>query len=247
MKCKKCKEYMVLLLYGELADKDKSEVMAHIEECPGCAAEWEHTRGVFALLDETKEERAPDADWERCWDVIRTDTVEKPKGEKRQRANDERRFFLRPGWVYAAASVIVIFVLGVIIGRFWTATDTQIATSPRMQAAGPSEYIKQSLEDHFETLKPLLVSYANYSAEENGGETITLDRKIVKSLLIQNYLLKKLVVDTNPQVKEILEDLDLVLREIENMPSDDKWAPSQVKELIHERDILFKMDILTTI
>jgi hypothetical protein len=116
-----------------------------------------------------------------------------------------------------------------------------------MQAAGPSEYIKQSLEDHFETLKPLLVSYANYSAEENGGETITLDRKIVKSLLIQNYLLKKLVVDTNPQVKEILEDLDLVLREIENMPSDDKWAPSQVKELIHERDILFKMDILTTI
>jgi len=247
MKCKKCKEDMVLFLYGELADKDKSKVLAHIEKCPDCAAEWEHTKGVFALLDETKEERAPEADWERCWRVIQADTLEKSRGEKRQRANDERPLFMRPGWVYAAASVVVIFVLGVFIGRFWTTTDTQTAVSPGMQAAGPSGYIKQSLEDHFETLKPLLVSYANYSAEENGRETITLDRKIIKSLLIQNYLLKKLVVDTNPQAKEILEDLDLVLREIENMPSDDKWAHSQVKELIHERDILFKMDILTTL
>ena len=247
MKCKKCKEDMVLLLYGELADKDKAEVKAHIKECSNCAVEWERTRSVFALLDETKKESTPEADWEKCWNVIQTDTMEKSTGEKRQTVHKERRFFMRPGWIYAAASVVMIFVLGIFIGRYWLKTDTQIASAPGMQAARPSEFIKQSLEDHFETLKPLLVSYANYSAEENGRETITLDRKIVKSLLIQNYLLKKLVVDTNPQAKEILEDLDLVLREIENMPSDDKWAPSQVKELIHERDILFKMDILTTL
>jgi hypothetical protein len=76
---------------------------------------------------------------------------------------------------------------------------------------------------------------------------MTLDKEILKSLLIQNYLLKKLVIESNPSAAELLEDLDLVLREIKNMPSDDKWAPSQVKEFIQERDILFKMDILKTL
>jgi hypothetical protein len=247
MKCKKCKEDIVLLLYGELADKDKSEVMEHIKGCPECAEEWESTKGVFALLDETKEDSAPEADWERCWGAIQTDTVERPKEERRQRREKERRFFMRPGWIYAAASVVVIFVLGVFIGRFWLTSDVQTAAVPGIQASGSSDYIKQSLYEHFETLKPLLVSYANYSAGENGRETITLDKEIVKSLLIQNYLLKKLVIESDPSAAELLEDLDLVLREIKNMPSDDKWAPSQVKEFIQEREILFKMDILKTL
>ncbi|MEE9502682.1 MAG: zf-HC2 domain-containing protein [Candidatus Aminicenantaceae bacterium] len=247
MKCKKCKEDIVLLLYGELADKDKSEVMAHIKGCPECADEWESTKGVFALLDETKRESAPEADWERCWGAIQTDIDERSRGEKRKRTERERRLFMLPGWAYAVASVFVIFVLGVLIGRIWLTSDTQIAAAPGIQAAGSSEYIKQSLNEHFETLKPMLVSYANYSAEENGRETITLDKEIVRSLLIQNYLLKKLVIESDPSAGELLEDLDLVLREIKNMPSDDKWAPSQVKELIHEREILFKMDILETL
>jgi hypothetical protein len=247
MKCKKCKEDIVLLFYGELADKDKGKVMEHIKGCPECAEEWESTKGVFTLLDEAKEKSTPEADWERCWSAIQKDTVERPKGERRQREEKERQFFMRPGWIYAAASVVVIFVLGVFIGRFWLTSDVQTAAVPGIQASGSSEYIKQSLYEHFETLKPLLVSYANYSAEENGRETITLDKEIVRNLLIQNYLLKKLVVESNPQAGEILEDLDLVLREIKNMPSDDKWASSQVKELIHEREILFKMDILKTL
>jgi hypothetical protein len=247
MKCKKCKEDIILLFYGELADKNKSEVIAHIKECTECAEEWESTKGVFTLLDETKEESAPEADWERCWDAIKTDTVEGVNGEKVKRTDRERRLFMRSGWIYAAASVVLIFVLGVFIGKFWLTSDTQIAVVAGSQASGSSEYIKQSLSEHLENLKPLLVSYANYSAEENGRETITLDKEIVRSLLIQNYLLKKLIIESDPSAGELLEDLDLVLREIKNMPSDDKWAPSQVKELIHEREILFKMDILKTL
>lgn len=247
MKCKKCEEEMVLLLYGELADKDKSGVMAHIKECPACAEEWESTKGLFAVLDEAKSETEPEAHWEKCWGVIQTDIDRGGGDEKRKKTEGEKRFFLRPGWVYAAASIFVIFVVGVLVGRFWFVSDSQIVADTGSQSPGSSEYIKQSLSEHFDTLKPLLVSYANYSAEENGRETITLDKEIVKSLLIQNFLLKKLVVESNPQAGEILEDLDLVLREIENLPSDDNWAHSQVKELINERDILFKMDILESL
>jgi hypothetical protein len=251
MKCKKCKENIVLMLYGELTEKDKSEVMDHIEVCPECAEEWESTKGVFVLLDETKEESIPEVDWDRCWSAIQTDIVEGPsekRGRRREKEKEkEKRFFMRPGWVYAAASVVVIFVLGMFIGRFWLTSDVQTAAVSSAQASGSSEYIKQSLNEHLETLKPLLVSYANYSAEENGREMMTLDKEIVKNLLIQNYLLKKLLVESDPSTAELLEDLDLVLREIKNMPNDDKWAQSQVKEFIHEREILFKMDVLKTL
>ena len=155
---------------------------------------------------------------------------------------------MHPGWIYLAASVVVIFVLGVFIGRFWLTSDVQTAAAiSGVKSPGSSEYVKQSLREHFETLKPMLVSYANYSAEENGREMMILDREIVKNLLIQNYLLKKLVIESDPSAAELLDDLDLVLREIKNMPSDDTWATSQVKEFIQERDILFKMDILKTL
>jgi len=244
MKCKKCKDNIVLMLYGEITDKEKSDVMEHIKECPDCAKEWQSTKGVFALLDETKDETAPEADWEKCWGVIQTDITEKPQ----QKSRKERRFYALPGWAYAAASLVVIFVLGVLIGRHWMTSDTQTAAAvPGIQSTDSSEYIKQTLNEHFDTLKPLLVAYANYSAEENGKETVTLDKEIVQNLLIQNYLLKKLVVESDPSAKELLEDLDLVLREIKNMPSDDKWAHSSIKELIQEREILFKMDILNTL
>lgn len=247
MKCKKCKEDMVLLLYGEMADKDKDAVMDHIRACPRCDAEWESTKSVFSLLDETKAESTPEADWEKCWDSIQTDILKSRRSEKRIQAKSKKRLFAFPGWAYAAASILIIFVLGIFIGRFWLTSNTQIAEAPGLPATGSSGYIKQSLNEHFETLKPLLVSYANYSEEENGRETITLDKEIVKSLLIQNYLLKKLVIESDPSAGELLDDLDFVLREIKNMPSDDKSAPSQVKQLIHEREILFKMDILKTL
>jgi len=247
MKCKKCKEDIVLLLYGELTEKNKSEVMEHIKGCAECAEEWESTKGVFTLLEESKEERSPEADWEKCWDSIQTDIVEGPREKRRQKREKERPFIMRPGWIYAAASIVVIFVVGVFIGRFWLTSDVQTAAVPGVQASGSSDYIKQSLSEHLETLKPLLVSYANYSAEENGRDMMTLDKEIVKNLLIQNYLLKKLVIESDPSAAELLDDLDLVLREIKNMPSDDTWAPSQVKEFIHEREILFKMDILKTL
>jgi len=55
------------------------------------------------------------------------------------------------------------------------------------------------------------------------------------------------VAESNPSAQEILEDLDLVLREIKNQKSDDKSASSLIKDLIQERDILFKMDVLKTI
>jgi len=247
MKCKTHREQIVLYLYGDLTDREKSELENHIKDCTECAADLAYTREVFQILDDTKVKSVPEADWDRCWSAINTDITDKAK--KRER----KKLFPFPGWVYAGASLILIFVLGITIGRFWlpsrsqtTIADAAGATTDQQMGVTP-EYVQQSLNDHFENLTPLLVEYANYTNEGNGKETVTLDKETLKNLLIQNYLLKKIVAESDPSAQEILEDLDLVLREIKNQKRDDKSASSLIKDLIQERDILFKMDVLKTI
>jgi len=249
MKCKKYREQIVLYLYGELTDREKAELEDHLKVCTDCAEDLAYTREVFQTLDDAKVESVPEADWDKCWKAIHTDITEKQTKRK------AKKLFYFPGWVYAGASLILIFVLGIAIGRFWLPSHSPTAVADMATATVSGglkpdvtpDYVQQSLNDHFENLKPLLVEYANYTNEGNGKETVTLDKEALKNLLIQNYLLKKIVAESNPSAQEILEDLDLVLREIKNQKSDDTTASSLIKDLIHERDILFKMDVLKTI
>lgn len=247
MKCKTYKEKIVLDLYGELTPGEKADLDDHIKDCTECAADLAYTREVFQNLDEAKVERVPEPDWDKCWRTINTDISGKAKNHHR------KKFFLLPGWAYAGAALILIFVLGVVIGRFWLPSQSQTAiadgtaATTEQQMGVTPQYVQQSLNEHFDNLKPLLVEYANYTNEGNGKETVTVDKEILKNLIIQNYLLKKIVAESDPSAQEILEDLDLVLREIKNHRSDDSSASALIKDLIHERDILFKMNVLKTI
>jgi hypothetical protein len=56
-----------------------------------------------------------------------------------------------------------------------------------------------------------------------------------------------LIADEDPSTREILEDVDLVLREIANLEGDDALSLSMIKELIKERDILYEIEVAKTI
>jgi len=59
--------------------------------------------------------------------------------------------------------------------------------------------------------------------------------------------LKSIVAKTDPTLVQFLDDVDIVLKEISNLKKEDRQTPSLIKELIHEREILFKMEILQKI
>jgi hypothetical protein len=242
MRCKKYREQIVLYHYGDLSESERTELESHIGVCRECAHDFADTKEVLNLLNESKEEQVPEADWNKCWNTVSTDIALKVKKP------ESKKLSLFPGWVYAGAGLILIFVLGIAIGRFWLSPGSQpaLAEAGRQSTVSP-EYVQQSLSDHFETLKPLLVEYSNFKAEGNGKEPVTMDRETLESLLIQNYLLKKIVAESNPSAQQILDDLDLVLREIKNQRSDDTMASALIKDLIQERDILFKMDVMKTL
>jgi hypothetical protein len=232
MKCHRIRQNIVLDLYGELKTNEKDGLEKHIAECSACASDYAYSKKVFEALEEAEKEEIPEPQWDTSWAKINTSIQNKPQ---RQRA-----FLVFPKWAYAAAGVLCIFLLGIFAGRFWFP-----AAQETVQAADTfQDDFQQTLKIHFEELKPVLLQMANYTAEENGEGTVMLDRKIIQSLIIQNILLKSLIVGQNPTAEQILEDVELVLRELANMEEGDSRTKSMVKELIDEREILLNMNIL---
>lgn len=236
MKCKKFKEKIILNLYGELPDREKSELESHIQKCAECSRDLEYTKKAFQALEYSKKGKKPEADWERAWQRISSTVEEKPKKQK--------SIFLFPRWAYAAAAIVFVFALGIIIGSLWFPTLQKSTLSQKASLIS----MDQSLLEHFEDLKPVLTEYANYSPSEERNGTITIDREILESLLLQNYLLKKAIASRNNlSLQEFLEDVDLILREITNLRNGDRPTLSLIKETINQRDILFKMEIFQKI
>jgi len=113
-----------------------------------------------------------------------------------------------------------------------------------MDTAQMPEFPRFTLQDHFDNLKPLLAEYANRPAGDTPDDRVLVDRRLIQSLLVQNYMLMRLVAQNDPKAADLLEDIDLVLREIKNMEADDPEAPGMIHRLIQSRDILFKINVL---
>lgn len=230
MKCKKYEEKIILYLYGELSDKQKADLQSHIQECSACAQDLEYTKKVFKALDDSKEE-APQADWEKSWrEISSTNQVQ---------TREKKSFLLTQKWVYAGAALLVVFILGALIGRFWF---FPVKESPFRSGAAPTA-MNPALIEYMDDLKPILIEYANYTSSEGTEEAMLIDKDTLRSLLVQNLLLKDIIAKSNPSLLPLLDDLDLVLKELSNMKRGDKQTPSLIKELIQEREILFKMEI----
>jgi hypothetical protein len=235
MTCKKYKDKIVLHLYGEMGDEEAKKLTDHIARCSDCAGEYEYTKKVFQVLDETKIEDVPEANWEKCWNTIDVGI----QGKERRK----KSFLLFPKWAYASAALLVVFVVGFFLGRI--AFIQPFKKSPAL-LEGSQSAMYPSLQEHFESLKPVLVEFANYTSSPGNG-TITIDKNIVRSLIIQNILLKRMIAHEDPSTREILEDVDLVLREIANQEGDDARTLSMIKELIQDRGILYEIEVSKTI
>jgi len=237
MRCKKYEEKIILYLYGELDEKERTEVESHIRECAQCSQDLAYTRKVFKVLDESQDV-IPEANWEKCWTGIDSEIASNPQ--------KKRSFFAFPRWAYATAGILAVFFAGIIIGRFVFTPGQKPAPQPYASALSATSY-QPILKGFIEDLKPVLVEYANYSSANKEKETIVMDKEVARNLIIQNLLLRKIVAEKDPSALQFLEDVDIVLKEIANFKSENKQTPSLIKELIDQRGIIFKMEILEKI
>lgn len=229
MKCKKFRQNIVLHLYDELTEKERADLKSHVQTCATCAREFADSQRVVHLLSEANAEPLPHPDWDKTWAEIQKSLQGQPAKSV--------TLTLIPKWAYAVSALVVVFALGLFLGRNWL-------SSP--QPLGPDifsgESLRLSLSQHFEDLQPILVEYANLPAQDQARHTVTIEKEIVRQLLIQNILLKRVLALKNPEAGQLLEDTEIVLREIANAEPKDPRTQSQIKQLIDERDILFMIE-----
>jgi hypothetical protein len=231
MKCKKFSDQIILYLYGELTDVDKAAIEKHIDTCSACREEMVYTKSIFEAVDETKPVDIPEGDWDKNWTEVKR-VISKP-----QQSGQSRPVF--PRWAYGAAAILLIFILGIFAGRMWFSSPDSPDLSGMREGS-----MQTAFNHHIDNIKPLMIDYANYvKTEENGGSVI-VDREFLRGLLVQNILLKRILAEKDPEAAELLDDIDIVLRELENLDKNDTRTPALIKELIQKREILFKMEIL---
>lgn len=232
MKCNKFRENIVLDLYCELDKKEKVELEQHISACAECAKDYLYSKSVFQALENLENEDIPEPAWDSNWGNIHLAI--------RNKSKPRPLFGISPKWVYAAAGVTLVFTLGIFTGRFWLPQKQEGPLSAELS----QDYIQRTLALHFENIRPVLVEMANYTAQGNGNGTVMVDKRAIENLIIQNILLKSLISGKNPTAVQILEDVDLVLRELANIDEGDSGTKSMIKELIDDREILVNMNIL---
>lgn len=240
MKCGKYQDQIVLYLYRELDQAERRELEQHLGECSACARDLAYTREVFGLIDQAEADVIPEARWDSCWTRIAQGIQSPPRSR--------RSWMGFPGWAAVTAAVLLIFAAGIFLGRFWTVSRPP-GEADTASAAGFSSI---TLQDYFSSLQPVLIEYANQPAESIGEDRIVVDRivvdrSLIHSLLVQNFMLMRLAAQNDPEAAELLEDIDLVLREIKNLDGSDPDAPAMIRRLIHQRDILFKMNVIQTL
>jgi hypothetical protein len=251
MNCKKALELMVLDLYGENGAAEKARLEEHLRGCTACAAEKAEMRRLFTLLDEHKPEDAPAADWEKAWKGIQAGISGKPAD---WRLSPAPRPFFAPRWrrAFAGAALVLVLAAGIIIGRFGFGPSPRPGGSGAQAAAAAAAMptvpapngIRPAFAAHLDDLKPILLDYAHYVPGEKTEGRVYVDEAALRTLMLQNVLLKRKLAERDPAAADLLDDLDLILKVIVDRGSNSAKSPAEIRDLIEKRDVLFKMEIL---
>lgn len=239
MKCKQARRAVVLDYYGELCLEEKAGLADHLRICRKCAAERDETFRVLALLAAERAAADPAPDAERVWRGAESRLF--PARAPRRR----RAAWTAPQWSLAGAVLVLALAAGVFIGRgIFTPRPPADLSAEAVPASRPASGVKSVLAGHLEDLKPLLLEYANYSPETASGRKIPVEENLLRALMLQNILLRDALAKSDPDAAELLDDCDLILKEILNRNRLTAASPGEIQDLIRNRDVMFKLEII---
>jgi hypothetical protein len=235
MKCKTARNLIILDFYRELKDPDKAQLDDHIRKCPSCREELGLAQETFAMLDKNEPSESPSTDWDRAWAGINA-AISKKQPRSRWPFAPRRR------WALAGASLALVLIAGILIGKYWFAPLPEAGSVSAPESLETAS-IRPALSSHLNDLKPILLDYVHEPPANGTARKILLDEQILRGLLLQNILLKRALAGKDPAASELLDDLDLILKEIANHLEQKEEIPSEIRDFIEQRGILFKMEI----
>ena len=232
MKCLK-KHVIMAYMDKEIPERKNRKIAAHLSRCPVCREAYEKKKQDVELVMESMDLLNPP-------EIPARVAVTPQKIDKKSRS---KKFFIPAfrlwDWRVALIGSLLIFILGIFVGTYFISPPSR---NMLVRLESP-EHLGFVLQEHFESIKPVLIEYANFPVSEEGSMDILLDKEFVSGLMERNRLIKERIPrDKNIYLKQLLDELEVILGEISSLTKEDPESLFFIKKLIKEKEILFKLE-----
>ena len=172
--------------------------------------------------------------FDAMWAAIEVESFDRAKPAPRIEGTSRRLSLVNNPWLRMAA----VLVLGVAIGRIsMTAKGPSDQPTEQVAAAEPSEDTYQlTTERYLGQTVTLLVSLPNQLRD--GGADTSFVRRASESLATLRLLMDSPAA-SNPRMRALFEDLELVLVQVVQMPEDGSATDARmIRQAMQERDVM---------
>ena len=234
---------LVAYAFGDSAEA--ATVAKHLGECADCAAEFKKLQSVLmAVNEETLPVPEREHYDEQVWASVRPRLNVEPE---KSGLFAHVRQLLRPQRLLFAGGMLALLLIAFLVGRVSKSPapnggDQQIA---QQNQNGTERLVRAEVGSHLERSQMMLVELSNAEAGK-GGLDITEEQQRARDLLEANRLYRQSAKRAgDPAVAAVLDELERVLVEIANSPSDlSQQRLAELQQQIQDQGILFKVRVI---
>lgn len=234
--------------YGELPVRAVAQVEEHLRACAMCRG---HLADLRVLSEALSREPLVDAPAAGDWSGF----MRRLRGQTTQRSPIP---FPRPprlaSWLARAAAMLAIGVVGGLLalrgvrsgGPAHPQPAAPSVTAVQATQTSPRRVLQAAAAEHLERSKVVVLDLAMRDPREKPAEWQD-ERRLAQGLLSDTRLYRLTAEEKGmSDIAHVLGDLETVLLEASMSDSRDPAALSRVQRLISKRDLLMKMQVVST-
>jgi hypothetical protein len=270
-----CDLDVVLYFYDEMDAVDRVRAAGHLRECAACRQRLDELHAIRRALAERPHVDAPPAgDWSGF--MRRLDLAVQSRAALRPARQPSRSAlppsephavleFDRGRWsvrhVASLAAMFAVVVTGVFMAARFGAKDpadarssapnaavqTETPAQPAPIAAAANQSLREGSAEHLERSKLVVLGLVTRDPDHTRSEDWQYERRLAGTLLADTRLYRMAAQDRGvSDVARVMRDLETVLLEASLSDTTDPQALERVQNLIAKRDLVVKMQVVTT-
>ncbi len=246
-----------LYFYDELNPADRRDVEEHLSGCRDCRSLLDELRVIREVLGSRPDVCAPaSGDWSSFMTRLNASlaTERTPNVSVVARTPASRMPSVR--YLAMAALLALVTVSAVVALRRPHVPPTSApASAPTVPFVGPASTasatdgaaFRAMTEEHFERSKLVVLGLATKSPKELKATDWAYERELASGLLNDTRLYRLAAEDRGlDKLAGVMRDLELVLLQTSLTDEKDPSSIQQIQRLIRRRDLIEKMDVVTT-
>jgi hypothetical protein len=250
-----------LYFYGELGAAERADVQRHLGSCRHCREALDEL-GVIrdALASRPAVSMPASGDWstfmarlERA--IAREDAISTVEPPRERSGRPAYAGFLAMAALLALVTMGVLFVARSRPGAPASPPQAAVPAVPAPTAppqasedTGESAAVLAAASDeHFKRSKLVVLGLATMDPQRSSSKDWSYERTLASDLLSDTRLYRMAAEDRGMKaVAGVMRDLEVVLLETSLTDSTDPSALTQIQRLIQKRDLLEKINVVTT-